>query len=363
MSEKLVEFILGNGYYNYFDQSDFVDDCIDSLKACFSQLKYIDSIKYEVELDFVVPGVNTEEVIKVKNFLLKIVNYAVRNSDNPDFRSEFGIFIRNHYIYESNGDVNVEIMKLVPDFVEINSDYDDYCYIRITGSAYHTNKWYHNNYGEFDESIRDQMHFILHDDMKIPDSRLIVPVNVPYIHDTTPCMGTRNFLCKLPTPIELKANTKAFGEMVASLKDLYEYDFLKKCKEVFSIELTSDLLSGGSSMNILDQLPKIKRLERNGAFTTAVWEDGTVTKLKKSDQDEDDFEKLVFFLILKKLCDNNTHKMHETLTDYLNTFHDATVDIPKQKEEKAEKKRKAKEEAKGATKVILNEEWKEDDNG
>lgn len=348
MGEKLVEFILGNGYYNYFDQSDFVDDRIDSVKACFNRLRYQDAIRYEVVLDFVLPGGDAKEIAKVENFLTRIVNYATRNSYEPksNLRSEFGIFIRNHYIYESNGDVNVEIMKLVPTFVEIDSNYSNgYCYISITGDAYHINKWYHNNYGEFDENIRDQMYFILHDDMKIPDSRLTVPVNTPYIHDTIPCTGTQNFLCKLPTPIELKANAKAFGEMVGSLKALYECDLLKAWKKIFSIELGNDLLSGGSSMNILDQLPKIKRLERNGAFTTAVWEDGTVTKLKKSDQDEDDFEKLVFFLILKKLCDNNTHKMHSTLTEYLDTFYDATVDIPKQKEEKAEKKRKAKEEA------------------
>ena len=152
----------------------------------------------------------------------------------------------------------------------------------------------------------------------------------------------REFISDVPyVRSSLKLATGQFSNVIKDLVSMRNRDY-----NSVVIDSLPDLgvLSGGSSMNILDQLPKIKRLERNGVFTTAVWEDGTVTKLKKSDQDEDDFEKLVFFLILKKLCDNNTHKMHSTLTDYLNIFRDATVDIPKLKEEKAEKKQKAKEE-------------------
>ena len=419
MSVELVDFVVGNGYYkcdeyrkvmpllkDYFRYSNFspylINNSTDSLYMSSRVDKGVTELVWESSQD------KCCDMDMIRNFLQNIFKQVADGSSKlsaMDYHTKYAIFVETFEVFHS--EYTVTIMKLIPRevrtevvgidsikailvcdtyHIENNSSYqtDNVVNARIVSSAYYILKrdmklddvrlreiQGMDSSLFFDDSALRSFNMMsnkelssvrnMSDDINIPDHRITVPVNTPYIHDTIPCMGTRNFLCNLPTPIELKANAKAFGEMVGSLKALYEYDLLKACKKVFSIELENDLLTGGSNMNILDQLPKIKRLERNGAFTTAVWEDGTVTKLKKSDQDEDDFEKLVFFLILKKLCDNNTHKMHSTLTDYLNTFRDATVDIPKQKEEKAEKKRKAKEGAEGATKVILDEEWKEND--
>lgn len=410
--ETLVEFVLGNGYYEDPKKYVFEGMDIDRLKLNFDRLN-VGTHPSEIDLNSCALSneyfEDVELVWKIPHDILpfphlsyhrkfvdlgNIFKCVKKNSEDPfDFIQRFSIFVR---VFSDNC---MTIARLIPvgiDYYELDS-YDG---ITFRCYAYNMHRWFGDSYliSANSSDIWHQREIMLKSEMKISDTRYnelsrygddIMNFTPIYIHDTPQCMESQKFLCDIsPKTIDLskqfgypttgiaefsqnpKFDTGYFNKILekwrdtlthnlgiprkflfplaeaSSLKDLYEYDFIKTCKEGFSIELINNLLQGGSGMNILDQLPKIKRLERNGAFTTAVWEDGTVTKLKKSNQDEDDFEKLVFFLLLKKLCDNNTHKMHNTLTDYLNTFRDATVDIPKQKEEKEEKKRKAKEKKK-----------------
>ena len=60
---------------------------------------------------------------------------------------------------------------------------------------------------------------------------------------------------------------------------------------------------------------KIKKILKNGDYTTVLWKDGSHTVVKKMASENDDPEKALLFAMLKKLCDNNGSKMAKFIED------------------------------------------------
>ena len=305
MSVNLAEFVLGKGYYEtkYKDMIEDID--IDRLTKYLyrieNQPNFIpicsidgpsldDEYFTDIAMVWRIPHKPAKYSLKphddsyaVRKDLQVILKCCIEYGISYDYTNQFGIFTRLVLDRDYNN-INVIMGKFVPKEIKF-SDFEDYDEMTLTCYGYKLYEWY----GKFSEifschqMMLQKRELLLKSEMSISDARyekfakglgdLFRFAPVPYLPDTVDDYKESDYVCKLPTTIELKANVKAFGEMVGSLKSLYEYDFLKKYKEVLSIELTNDSLSGGSNMNILDQLPKIKRLERNGAFTTAVWEE------------------------------------------------------------------------------------------
>ena len=371
MSIKLVEFLPGNGYRSFYAKQPKSHGVIDyqNIGRNFSDFLTVpirESPDYEtISLcweEQVVKSCCSRTTYTALHILINKVNYELNHKGNSriiceDFINDYGIFV---ILQDRLTDANCyTIMEVLPVELVAEDTVDSINgYIRkmvLTCRAYYKHGICIADVVGNKDILYDTMEHVLIHHMKLTtniytgDDYYLLPVE--YSHDTIDYDALEHqFSIRFPHRDAITYMQQGLkydlDKLSSVIKDLV---LMKNCDySRVVIDSLSGLgtLSGSRIMSILDKLPKIKRLERNDAFTTAVWEDNTVTRLKKSEEDEDDFEKLVFFLILKKLCNNNVHKMHSTLTDYLNTFRDATVDIPKQKEEKAEKKRKAKEEVK-----------------
>lgn len=109
------------------------------------------------------------------------------------------------------------------------------------------------------------------------------------------------------------------------LVDLEKEDFLS----IFNIVDDSPRIVRRSgrypweTKNLTRDLPKVKFIQVNGEYTTAVWQDGTHTVVKLADWDMYDEDKLYMILVMKKIFGNNNSAMRR----YFKQFSDNVKEV------------------------------------
>lgn len=131
---------------------------------------------------------------------------------------------------------------------------------------------------------------------------------------TTICDIVRNFCRRFGIPDLKDDSVDSIRYTIASGK--YK-EYKKKYRRYYDDIPTYDL-SASSNKKMLPSpserlKKKLKRIEVNGEYMTAVWYDHPATVIKLSEYDMYDTEKAYMWLLLKGLCDNNKSECDRVL--------------------------------------------------